>query len=119
MAEFEQTVHVLAEFERQKAPCQVLQLAEHREVKVAVPLEFCVQAYVDDHVLSATAETAKDAFAKAIEWRVVGRLADVSISDGTRSYSIIEFSSVMALAEMANTIANDANDVEEMPRRTR
>jgi len=91
MAEFEQTVHVLAEFERQKAPCQVLQLAEHREVKVAVPLEFSVQAYVDGHVLSTTAKTAKDAF--SIEWRVVGRLADVSISDGTRSYSIIEFSS--------------------------
>ena len=75
-----------------------------------MPLEFSVQAYVDDHVLSATVETAKDTFAKAIEWRVVGRLADVSISDGTRSYSIIEFSSVMALAEIANTIANDANE---------
>ena len=114
MAEFEQTVHVLAEFERQKAPCQVLQLAEHREVKVAVPLEFSVQAYVDDHVLSATAETAKDAFAKAIEWRVVGRLADVSISDGTRSYSIIEFSSVMALAEIANTIKSDIRTDEKI-----
>ena len=82
-------------------------------------MPFLVQGYVDDHTLSATDETAKVAFAKAIEWHVVERFADVSISDGTRSYSIIEFSSVMALAEMANTIANDANDVEEMPRRTR
>jgi hypothetical protein len=56
-----------------------------------------------------TAETAKDAFAKAIEWRVVGRLADVSISDGTRSYSIVEFSSVMALAEIADTIKGENN----------
>ncbi len=114
MAEFERTYHDLAEFERQEAPCQVLQLAQHQDVKVAVPLQFSVQAYVDGHALSAAAETAKDAFAKAIEWRVVGRLADVSISDGIRSYSIIEFSSVMALAEIADTIANDANMVEEI-----
>lgn len=110
MAEFEQTYRVSA----REMPCQVLQLAEHQDVTVAVPLGFSVQAYVDDHVLSTTAKTAKDAFAKAIEWRVVGRLADVSISDGTRSYSIIEFSSVMALAEIANTIANDALAVEEI-----
>jgi hypothetical protein len=66
-----------------------------------------VQAYVDDHTLSATAETAKVAFAKAIEWHVVERLAGVSISDGTRSYSIVEFSSVMALIEIASTIETD------------
>ena len=68
---------------------------------------FSVQAYVDDHALSATAETAKVAFAKAIEWHVVERLADVSISDGTRSYSIVEFSSVMALLEIAGIIETD------------
>ena len=66
-------------------------------------MPFLVQAYLDDHALTAAAATAKDAFAKAIEWHVVGRLIDVSISDGTRSYSITEFSSVMALAEIANT----------------
>ena len=67
-------------------------------------MPFLVQAYLDDHALTATAATAKDAFAKAIEWHVVGRLIDISISDGTRSYSITEFSSVMALAEIANTV---------------
>ena len=35
------------------------------------------------------------------------RLAGVSISDGTRSYSIVEFSSVMALIEIASTIETD------------
>lgn len=64
---------------------------------------FHVHASVDDHVLKAAAETAKDAFAKAIEWQVVRRLTNVSISDGTRSYSIAEFASVRALAEIANT----------------
>ena len=65
---------------------------------------FHVHAYVDDHMFEATAKTAKDAFAKAIEWHVVGRLTDISISDGTRSYSIAEFASVMALSEIDNTI---------------
>ena len=51
-------------------------------------------------------ERRKAAFAKAIEWDVVGRLKDVSINDGTRSYSIAEFASVMALAEIANTAAS-------------
>jgi hypothetical protein len=88
-------------------------LAEHRGVKDAVALQFSVHAYVDGHDLSATAETAKEAFARAIEWRIVGGLADVLISDGTRSYSIAEFSSVMALAEIANTIKSDMHTTVE------
>ena len=71
---------------------------------------FHVHAYVDDHMFKATAKTARDAFAKAIEWHVVGRLTDISISDGTRSYSIAEFASVMALAEIANTAASVARN---------
>jgi hypothetical protein len=65
-----------------------------------------VHAYVDDHMFMATAKTDRDAFAKAIEWHVVGRLTGISISDGTRSYSIAEFASVMALAEIANIMAS-------------
>lgn len=107
MAEFEQTYQDLATIERQEAPARVIQLAERRAIKEAVPLQFSVQAYVDGHDLSVTAETAKDAFSKAIEWRIVGGLANILISDGTRSYSIAEFSSVMALAEIANTVKND------------
>jgi hypothetical protein len=64
------------------------------------------QAYVDDQLLESAAKTAKAAFAKAIEWHVVGRLTDVSINDGIRCYSIAEFASVMALAEIANTVAS-------------
>jgi hypothetical protein len=67
---------------------------------------FHVHAYVDDHFLKAAAKTARDAFAKAIEWHVVGRLTDISISDRNRSYSIAEFASVMALAEIANIKAS-------------
>jgi hypothetical protein len=67
---------------------------------------FRVHAHVDYHMFEATAKTARDAFAKAIEWHVVGRLTDISISAGTRSYSIAEFASVMALAEIAKTEAS-------------
>jgi hypothetical protein len=114
MAEFEQAYQDLAESERQKTPFQVIQLADHRDIRDAVAPQFSVHAHVDGHELRGTAETAKEAFAKAIEWRIVGRLADVSISDGTRSYSIVEFSSVMALAEIAHTIKGDINTDEDM-----
>ena len=88
---------------RQAAPSEILRLFQPRGVGHALPMFFHVHAYVDDHVLKAKVKTAKDAFAKAIEWHVVGRLTDISISDGNRSYSIAEFASVMALAEIANT----------------
>ncbi|MBR1232580.1 hypothetical protein [Bradyrhizobium sp. AUGA SZCCT0182] len=59
-------------------------------------MPFSVSAYVDDHLVSVTTETAREAFAKAVEWQVVSKLADVSISDGIESYSIAEFSSILA-----------------------
>ncbi len=55
-------------------------------------MPFFVKAYVDDHVLTVSVETAKQAFAKAVEWQVADQLTDVSISDGTDNYSIDEFS---------------------------
>jgi hypothetical protein len=68
------------------------------------PMSFSVSAYLDDHLVSVTTETAKEAFAKAVEWHVVGKLTDVSISDGITSYSIGGFASAMALQEIAKTI---------------
>ncbi len=56
---------------------------------------FSVKAYVDDHAVTITTETAKEAFAKAVEWHIVEKLRDVSISDGSKSYSIAEFSSLI------------------------
>jgi len=79
-------------------------------------MPFLVQAIIDDHTLAVTTETAKQASAKAVEWHVTGRFSNVSISDGTKTYSIDAFSLAMALPEIANTIevaepglrANDA-----------
>ena len=45
-------------------------------------MPFQIQSNIDDHTLSATTKTAKEAFAKAVEWQVV-QFADVSISDGS------------------------------------
>ena len=70
-------------------------------------MSFFVQAHLDDHTLSVTTETAKEAFAKAVGWQLVERFTNVSINDGARTYSIAEFSSEMALLEMANTLDTD------------
>jgi hypothetical protein len=99
--------------ERQTAPCEILRLVQPRGVEQALHMIFHVHVHVDDQVLKSTAKTAKEAFAKAIEWHVVGRLTDVSISDGNRSYSIAEFASVMALAEIANTEASAEQNRQE------
>ena len=71
-------------------------------------MPFLVQGSLDDHTLAVTADTAKEAFAKAIEWHVVEKFSGVSIYDGARTYSIDEFASVMALHEIANTVETAA-----------
>ena|SRR6266480_641962 len=67
-------------------------------------MPFLVQATADDHTLAVTTETATEAFEKAIEWQVVERFTNISINDGTKSYTVAEFSSVMALKQIANTV---------------
>ncbi len=66
-------------------------------------MSLTVQATIDGHIVLAPTETAKEAFAKAIEWHVVQQFADVAISDGGKNYSIAEFSAKMALAEITVT----------------
>ena len=67
-------------------------------------MPFSVEGYYADRPRMVTKETASGAFAKAVEWHVVERFADVTISDGQKSYSIDEFSLAMALQEIANTV---------------
>jgi len=67
-------------------------------------MPFMVKAFYDDHPLTLTSETAKEAFAKAVEWQLIERFTGVSISDGIKKYTIAEFASVMALKEIANTV---------------
>jgi len=67
-------------------------------------MTFSLSGYADDSLVSATTETAKEAFAKAVKWHVVHKLTDVSISDGIKSYSIDGFALAMAMQEIANAI---------------
>jgi hypothetical protein len=67
-------------------------------------MPFVVQAYIADLTLMANAETAKEAFAKAVEWHVAKRFRDVTISDGRKRFTIAEFSWTMASQEIANTV---------------
>jgi hypothetical protein len=83
-----------------------------------MPMPYLVQGRIDDHTLAVTTDTAKQAFAKVIEWHVAERFSDVSIFDGAKMYSSAEFASVMSLREIENTVeaaapkrkANDASD---------
>lgn len=68
-----------------------------------------VQANLDDHTLSVTTETAKEAFAKAIEWHVVHKMTGITITDAVRNYSLAEFSSMMALKLIAETVEGDTS----------
>jgi hypothetical protein len=63
-----------------------------------------VQGSIDDHTLAVTTATAKEAFAKAVEWQVAQGFTDISIYDGVTNYSIDAFSLAMALLEIAKTV---------------
>ena len=89
MADVEQEKSSAAEVEHQRLPCQALQLPLYSGIEEASSVALLVRAYVDVYALIVTAETAKDAFASAIEWHVVGKLTDVSVYDSTRSYSTV------------------------------
>jgi hypothetical protein len=75
-------------------------------------MSFSVRAYHADHPLTVTKETATEAFAKAVEWHVVERFSNVSISDGVKNYSIDAFSVAMALLEIAKTVNAAAEKAE-------
>ena len=63
-----------------------------------------VQASSDGQTLAVMTATAKEAFAKAVEWHVTGRFDDVTISDKANTYSIDAFALAMALLEIAKTV---------------
>jgi hypothetical protein len=67
-------------------------------------MKFVVKSFYDGHVLTVATETAKEAFAKSIEWHFVERFTNVCISDGIKNYTIAEFASAMALTEIRNTV---------------
>lgn len=73
-------------------------------------MPYLIEGRLDDFTLSATTETPKEAFAKAIEWQVAERFSYVTISHGSNTYSIDEFASVMAFLEIETTVGRKNND---------
>jgi hypothetical protein len=67
-------------------------------------MPFVVEGYIDGFRLESRIKTAKQAFEEAIDWHVAKQFSGVSIKDGGRVYTIPEFSEVMALQEIAETI---------------
>lgn len=63
-------------------------------------MSFVVKGFYHNNSLALTIETAKEAFSKAVEWHIVEQLADITISDGVRSYRIVEFAQTMALNDI-------------------
>jgi hypothetical protein len=69
-----------------------------------MPMPFVVQAHTDNHTITVTTITAKEAFAKAIEWHISGRFTHISLSDNIKTYSLDAFSWAMALLEIGKTL---------------
>jgi hypothetical protein len=72
-------------------------------------MPYFVEAFIGDCKLTATAGTARKAFAEAIEWHIVRQFVGVSICHGGRKYSIAEFADAMALQEIADTMQLDGH----------
>ena len=68
-----------------------------------MPMAFVVQAHTDNHTITVTTVTAKEAFAKAISG-MSGRFTNISISDDIKTYSLEAFSLAMALLEIGKTL---------------
>ena len=51
-------------------------------------MPFVVKAFIDDHALTVSHETEKEALAQAVEWHVVQKLPDVSICAVSRDQVI-------------------------------
>ena len=81
-----------------------------RQTRVLVRMPYLVQACLDDHTLTVTTATAKEAFAKAVEWQLTGRFDHISISDSTNTYSTDAFALAMALLDIAKTVNSEDNN---------
>jgi hypothetical protein len=67
-------------------------------------MAFVVRAHTDNHAITVPTVTATEAFAKALEWHVSGRFAQIVICDDIKTYSLETFSLAMALLEIAKTL---------------
>jgi hypothetical protein len=69
-----------------------------------MPMPFVVQAHTDNHTITVTTVTAKEASAKAIEWHSSEGFNHISINDDIKTYSLDAFLLAMALLEIGKTL---------------
>jgi hypothetical protein len=67
-------------------------------------MPFEVNAWVSGSFQTAYAPSAKEAFALAVEWQVANCAWGLSISDGSRRFTVAEFAWAMAAEEIATTV---------------
>ena len=75
-----------------------------------------VQASLDGQTLAVTTSTAKEAVAQAVEWQVVERCTQVTISDSSNTYSTDAFALAMALLDIAKTVNSASEENNEVRR---
>jgi hypothetical protein len=68
-------------------------------------MPFEVKAYLYGRSQTAHTDSAKEAFALAVEWQVADCGWGISISDGSKRFTIAEFAWAMASEEIATTSA--------------
>jgi len=59
-----------------------------------------VRGWVHGGRLTASAKTAKEAFALAVEWQTAKSASDVTICDGSNCFTVAEFSWMIASREI-------------------
>ena len=67
-------------------------------------MPFEVKSWVYGRLLKSNADTAKEAFALAVEWQGANCAWGLSISDGSRRFTVAEFAWSMAAEEIATTV---------------
>ena len=75
-------------------------------------MPFEVKACVYGRFLTAYADTAKEAFAIAVDWQVAKCAWGISISEGSRRSTVAEFAWAMASEEIAATVRDSRRTAE-------
>jgi hypothetical protein len=79
-------------------------VSQSRAAPRGFAMAYEVQGWALGRLVTAEAETAKEAFAKAVEWQIVNCVSGVTISDDRRNFTVAEFSWTMASQEIEDTM---------------
>lgn len=75
-------------------------------------MPFEVKAYLYGRSQTAHTDSAREAFALAVEWQVADCAWGVSISNGNNCFTVAEFAWAMASREIADTVQQSSTNVQ-------